>query len=119
MNMEVNGDRREETYLARATRYGHTVSEDSDVQTSGRPGVLRAHDRVAGKRVGAENPAFDSLKSRLRLAGFDPAETGRRAVRRASTPSLARTPIAPKHWPLSGIFGVRREKKRPQRSRWQ
>jgi membrane glycosyltransferase len=69
--------------------------------------------------VSEENPAFDSLKGRLRLAGFDPAETGRRAVRRASTPSLARTPIAPRHWPLSGIFGVRAGKKRPPRSRWQ
>src|ERR1700744_1202540 len=99
MNMEVNGDRRENSYLARATRYGHTVSEDSDVQTSGRPTLLRAHDRIAGQAVSEDNPAFGSLKGRLRLAGLDPADTGRRAVRRASTPSLARTPIAPKHWP--------------------
>lgn len=81
--------------------------------------MLRAHDRIAGEPVSDANPAFDSLKARLRLAGFDPAETARRAVRRASTPSLARTPIAPKQWPLSGIFTVRRDKKRMPRSRWQ
>jgi len=119
MNRDVNGDRRENNYLAHATRYGRSVSDEMDVQTSARPAMLRAHDRIAGKPVGDENPALDSLKGRLRLAGFDPADTAARAVRRASTPSLARTPIAPKHWPLGGIFGTRGEKKRHPRSRWQ
>ncbi len=118
MNMDAGG-RGEDTYIARATRYARLASDETDVQTSGRPAMLRAHERIAGKPLDDGNPALGSLKARLRLAGFDPAESARRALRRASTPPLVRTPIAPKHWPLSGLFTARRERKRLPRSRWQ
>ena len=119
MNMDTGGGRGEDAYIARATRYARLAREETDVQTSGRPALLRAHERIAGKPLDDTNPALGSVKARLRLAGFDPAESASRALRRASTPSLARTPIAPKHWPLSGFFTARRERKRHLRKPWQ
>ncbi len=119
MNISIDKDNVGKIYVTRATRFaGHAAQDDTDDIDDARALMTRVHGHLAASEVDQENPALDSLRARLRLTGFDATAHARRAVRSLSTPPLARTPIAPKRWPLSGAFAARREKKKTPRGRW-
>ena len=104
------------SYLLRAARFADP-SQTPDVYGRAHASMREVHQSLSGIAEDAENPAAASTLARLRLAGFDADGSARGAVRRRSTPPLARTPIAPQRWPLMGFFAARKNAK-AQRKPW-
>ncbi len=102
-----------ESYFLRTTRFSDSPRAPDDANAA----MLDVHRSLAGGAVDPENPAAASTLGRLRLAGFDGAQSARSAVRQLSTPPLARTPIAPIHAAFKGFFAVR-DKTKVQRKPW-
>src|ERR1700685_2191460 len=99
-----------ESYLLRAARFADP-SQTPDMNSRAQASMLELHRSLSGHDADAETPAAASTLARLRLAGFDAGKSARGAVRRRSTPPLARAPIAPQRWPLMGLFAERHKAK--------